>query len=64
MEVSMQRGPVNAVLAIIAALALSSCGEKSPRPDPEGDRGHSNETPQHPVYERTVKQGESERIGN
>ena len=55
---------INAVLSILAAMALSSCSEKSPRTDPEGHRGYSNATPQHPAYERTVEQGESERIGN
>ena len=60
----MPRSLINTVLSILAAIALASCGEKAPRFDPEGNRGYSNEMPQHPVYERTVKQGESERIGN
>ena len=51
-----------AVLSIFAATALTSCGEKPPRPDPEGSRGYSNETPQHPAYERTRRQSESTRI--
>lgn len=59
----MERSLFNAVLSILAAMALASCSEKSPRPDPEGHRAYSNATPQHPAYERTVKQGESERIG-
>ena len=60
----MRRSLINAVLAVLAAMALASCGEKLPRSDPEGHRAYSNATPQHPAYERTVEQGESERIGN
>lgn len=59
----MPRSLINAVLSILSAMALASCGEKAPRSDPEGQHGYSNETPQHPAYERTVKQGESERMG-
>jgi hypothetical protein len=53
---------INAALSILAAVALASCGEKPPRPDPEGHRAYSNATPQHPAYERTLNQGESERM--
>jgi hypothetical protein len=60
----MPRSLINAVLPILAAMALASCGEKAPRSDPEGPRAYSNETPQHPLYERTMEQGESERMGN
>ena len=60
----MSRSLFSAALSILAAMALSSCSEKPSRIDPEGKRGYSNEMPQHPVYERTVEQGESERIGN
>lgn len=60
----MPRSLMNAVLSILAAMALAACGEKAPRSDPEGNRGYGNATPQHPVYQRTVQQGESERIGN
>ena len=60
----MSRSLINTALSILAAMALVSCSEKSPRSDPEGHRAYSNATPQHPAYERTVKQGESERIGN
>ena len=51
------------LVPIIAAMALASCGEKPPRADPEKHR-YSNQTPQHPAHERTLKQGEPERIGN
>lgn len=60
----MSRSLINTALSILAAMTLASCSEKSPRSDPEGHRAYSNATPQHPAYERTVKQGESERIGN
>lgn len=61
----MPRSLINAALLILTAMALASCGEKPPRPDPEeGPRAYSNETPQNPGYERTVRQGESERMGN
>jgi len=60
----MSRSLIHAVLSILAAMALASCSEKAPRADPEGRRGYSNAMPQHPAYERTVEQGESERIGN
>lgn len=62
----MQRSLINAALSILTAMALVSCGEKPPRPDPEGHRSYSNETPESPAYarERTVRQGESERMGN
>jgi hypothetical protein len=61
----MSRSPISAAaLSILAAMALAACSEKPPRPDPEGNRGYSNETPQNPAYGRTLKQGESERIDN
>jgi hypothetical protein len=53
-----------AVLSILAAIALASCGEKPPRPDPERKHPVSNEAPQNPAYERTRNQGEPGRIGN
>ena len=56
---------VMALAACLAAIvALAACGEKPSRPDPEGHRSYSNEAPQNPAYERTVRQGESERMGN
>ena len=60
---SMPRRPIHTMLAIIAALAVASCNEKPPRADPEVNRTYSNETPQHPAYERTVKQGEVDQMG-
>ena len=60
----MSRSLINAALSILAAAALASCGEKPPRPDPEGSRAYNNATPQNPAYDRTLKQGESSRMGN
>ena len=60
----MSRTLISTALSIFAAMALAACSEKPPRPDPEGIHGTSNAMPQHPVYERTVNQGESERMGN
>jgi len=60
----MPRGLINAALSTLAAIALASCGEKPPRPDPEGHRSYNNETPRNPAYGRTMRQGESERMGN
>ena len=60
----MSRNLACASISIFAAMALAACGEKAPRVDPEGSRAYSNEAPQHPAYERTLQQGESERIGN
>lgn len=59
----MRRSVSSAMLSILAAMTLAFCGEKESRADPEGHRAYSNATPQHPAYERTLKQGESERMG-
>jgi hypothetical protein len=58
----MPRSLINTGLSIVAAMTLASCGEKQSRSDPEGHRAYSNETPQHPAYERTVKQGGADRM--
>ena len=60
----MSRTVISTALSILAAMALAACNEKPPRPDPEGIHGYSNAMPQHPVYERTENQGESERMGS
>ena len=70
----MPRSLVNAAVSILtvmalaaclaAIVALAACGEKPPRPDPEGHRSYSNEAPQNPVHGRTLRQGESVRMGN
>ena len=60
----MSRSLISTALSILAAMALASCSEKPPRADPETGDGYRNEMPQHPVHERTLNQGESERMGN
>ena len=60
----MSRTLISIALSIFAALALAACSEKPPRPDPEVGDAYRNETPQHPVHERTLNQGETERMGN
>lgn len=62
-EALVPRTLINATLSVLIAMALASCGEKAPRPHPEGHRSYSNATPQHPAYERTLNQGESQRMG-
>lgn len=48
---------LRAAILIVALAALAACGERPPRPDPEGARAYDNETPQNPLYERTREQG-------
>lgn len=59
----MTRPLRDVVVATLAAMALAGCGEKAPRADPERHVKRSNDVPQHPAYERTLEQGESERMG-
>lgn len=60
----MSRSSIGLVISVFAGMALAACSEKPPRADPEGGDAFRNEVPQHPVHERTLNQGESERIGN
>jgi hypothetical protein len=60
----MSRTLISTALSILAAMALAACSEKPPRPDPEAGDAYRNEMPQHPVHERTLNQGETERMGN
>jgi hypothetical protein len=46
-----------ALCVAVLVLALSACGERPPRADPESAHAYTNETPQHPLYERTREQG-------
>ncbi|MGQ0655791.1 MAG: hypothetical protein ACT4P4_26635 [Betaproteobacteria bacterium] len=55
---------IDVALAILAAMALAGCSERPDRADPEQGNRIGNETPQHPAHQRTLNQGESERIGN
>jgi hypothetical protein len=52
-----------AVVIVCAALALTACGERPERADPEGPRAWSNDKPQNPLHERARNQGESDRMG-
>ena len=49
--------------ALIVISAAAACGEKPSRGDPE--RGHAyNLSPQNSLHERTLEQGESERMSH
>jgi hypothetical protein len=56
--------PRSVLLAVLAAVTLGACGEKAPRADPERHVNKSNANPQNPALERTLHQGEAERIGD
>lgn len=60
----MSRNLIAALCAILAGMALAACSERPARPDPEGSRGLHNQAPQNPLHERTLEQGEGERIGH
>lgn len=60
----MSRSSISIAISILAAMVLAACSEKPPRLDPEGGDAYSNEMPQHPMHERTLNQGESERMRN
>ena len=52
---------------LIAALALAvtaACSEKPPRPDPEHSAAVNLQKGTNAMAERTLEQGESERMGN
>ncbi|HEX7054302.1 MAG TPA: hypothetical protein VF211_10280 [Burkholderiales bacterium] len=51
---------------LLAALVLSlaaACGERPPRPDPEAGESLNLQKGPNPTVERTLNQGESERMG-
>ncbi len=50
------------VLAAFLAVALAGCGERAPRGDPEHARAQNLEKGPSPSRERTLRQGESERM--
>jgi len=43
---------------LLLTVALSACGERSPRADPEGQHAYAAEPGPNPMRERTLKQGE------
>ena len=54
------------LLAVLAALALAvttACSEKPPRPDPEHNAAINLQKGANATAERTLEQGESERMG-
>jgi hypothetical protein len=52
------------IAVVITVTALAACGERPTRADPERARAYSNDAPQSPLRERTLEQGESERMGS
>ena len=51
------------LLATLAAALLGACSEKPPRADPEGVPAYNVENGPSPLAERTLNQGESQRLG-
>jgi hypothetical protein len=52
------------LIAVLAAAFLVACSEKAPRPDPEAVPAYNVENGPSPLAERTVNQGESERLSH
>jgi hypothetical protein len=50
------------LLAILAAATLTACSETPPRLDPEGVQAYNVENGPGPLVERTLNQGESDRM--
>lgn len=50
------------LLALLAAALLGACSEKPPRADPEAVPAYNVENGPSPLAERTLNQGESERL--
>lgn len=47
---------------LVAAATLAACSEKPPRPDPEAVQAYNVEQGPSPMVERTLNQGESDRM--
>lgn len=47
---------------LLAAATLAACGEKPPRSDPESVQAYNVENGPGPLVERTLNQGESDRM--
>ena len=58
----MRRSLFSLLLVALAAASLAACGEKPPRPDPDGEVSYNGVNQAHPMYERTQVQGESRRF--
>jgi hypothetical protein len=50
------------LLAILAVATLAACSEKPPRADPEAVQAYNVENGPSPMLERTLNQGESDRM--
>lgn len=58
----MRRAPVILLATLFSAALLGACSEKSPRTDVEALPAYNVENGPSPLYERTLKQGESGRM--
>jgi predicted small lipoprotein YifL len=58
----MRRSLFSLLCLAIAASSLTACGEKPPRPAPDGEVSYNGVNQAHPMYERTQVQGESRRM--
>ena len=50
------------VAVLLAAATVSACSEKPPRSDPESPQAYNVENGPGPLVERTLNQGESDRM--
>ena len=50
------------LIAVLAAATLTACSEKPPRADPEGVQAYNVENGPGALVERTLNQGESDRM--
>jgi hypothetical protein len=50
------------LIALLAAATLTACSEKPPRLDPERVQAYNVENNPGPLVERTLSQGESDRM--
>jgi len=46
------------LLPLLLALALSACGERPPRADPEGTQARNTQPGPNPLHDRTRRQGD------
>jgi predicted small lipoprotein YifL len=58
----MLRSLFSLLVVAFAAASLAACGEKPPRPVPDGEQSYNGVNQPNPMYERTLKQGESRRM--
>ncbi len=52
------------MIGTLAAALLAGCSERPPRADPENLQAYNAENGPSPLYERTLNQGESSRMGH